>query len=98
MSLWSLPLAAFSSAASDDAGNAQETSHRADKFPSPSDPDFAVAASAVDFYKNGPSFLQRHFPLWLTVHAQRAIALVITAFALGGCSFATFPRVRMAHT
>jgi hypothetical protein len=37
-----------------------------------------LAASAIDFYKNGPSFLERHLPLWLTVHAQRAIAVVMT--------------------
>lgn len=55
---------------------------RAGQFPSPTDPDFPVAAAAVDFYKNGPSFLQRHLPLWLTVHAQRAIAVLVTAIAL----------------
>ena len=48
-----------------------------------SDPDFPMAAAAVDFYKNGPSFLQRHLPLWLTVHAQRAIAVLVTAIAIG---------------
>lgn len=56
---------------------------RADQFPMPTDPDFPVAAAAVDFYKNGPSFLQRHLPLWLTVHAQRAIAVLVTAIAIG---------------
>jgi TRAP-type uncharacterized transport system substrate-binding protein len=56
---------------------------RADQFPMPTDPDFPVAAAAVDFYKNGPSFLQRHLPLWLTVHAQRAIAVLLTAIAIG---------------
>lgn len=56
---------------------------RAGQFPTPTDPDFPVAAAAVDFYKNGPSFLQRHLPLWLTVHAQRAIAVLVTAIAIG---------------
>ena len=56
---------------------------RAGEFPMPSDPEYPVAANAVDFYKNGPSFLQRHLPLWLTVHAQRAIAVVVAAIALG---------------
>src|SRR5262249_35416683 len=36
-----------------------------------------------DFYKNGPSFMQRPLPLWLSVHAQRAIAVLVTAIALG---------------
>ena len=42
-----------------------------------------MAASAVDYYKNGPSFLQRHLPLWLTVHVERAIAVLVTALAVG---------------
>jgi hypothetical protein len=33
--------------------------------------------------KNGPSFLERHLPLWLTIHAQRAIALLVTFIAVG---------------
>jgi TRAP transporter TAXI family solute receptor len=66
--------------------------HKAGEFPSPRDPDYPVAASAIDFYKNGPSFLQKHLPLWLTVHAQRAIAVLVTAIALG------FPLVRYVPT
>ena len=42
-----------------------------------------MVASVVDFYKNGPSLLQRHLPLWLTVHVQRAIAVLVTAIAIG---------------
>jgi TRAP-type uncharacterized transport system substrate-binding protein len=61
---------------------------RPGEFPKPTDPDYPVAASAVDFYKNGPSFLERHLPLWLTVHAQRAIAALVTGLAIG------FPLVR----
>jgi TRAP-type uncharacterized transport system substrate-binding protein len=45
----------------------------AGEFPLPTDPDYPVAANAIDFYKNGPSFLQRHLPLWLTVHAHRRL-------------------------
>jgi TRAP-type uncharacterized transport system substrate-binding protein len=56
---------------------------RAGEFPLPTDPDYPVASSAVDFYKNGPSFLQRHLPLWLAVHAQRAIAVLVAAIAIG---------------
>jgi TRAP-type uncharacterized transport system substrate-binding protein len=71
--------------------------HRAGEFPSPSDPDFPVAASAIDFYKNGPSFLQRHLPLWLTVHAQRAMAVLITAIALGFPLFRYLPALYEWH-
>jgi TRAP-type uncharacterized transport system substrate-binding protein len=69
----------------------------AGEFPMPSDPDFPVAASAIDFYKNGPSFLQRHLPLWLTVHAQRAIAVLLTAIAVGLPLFRYLPALYEWH-
>jgi hypothetical protein len=63
------------------------------EFPKAVDPDYPVAASAVDFYKNGPSFLERHLPLWFTVHAQRAIAAAVTAIAIGFPLFRYLPLV-----
>jgi TRAP-type uncharacterized transport system substrate-binding protein len=56
---------------------------RAGEFPTQTDPEYPMAASVADFYKNGPSLLQRHLPLWLTVHVQRAIAVLVTAIAIG---------------
>ena len=56
---------------------------RAGEFPTQTDPEYPMAASAVDFYKNGPSFLQRHLPLWLTTHVQRAITALVAAIAIG---------------
>jgi hypothetical protein len=56
---------------------------RAGEFPNSTDVEYPVAPAAIDFYKNGPSFMQRHLPLWLSVHAQRAIAVLVTAIALG---------------
>jgi hypothetical protein len=56
---------------------------RIGEFPNSTDVEFPVAPAAIDFYKNGPSFMQRHLPLWLSVHAQRAIAVLVTAIALG---------------
>ena len=53
------------------------------EFPNSTDVEYPVAPAAIDFYKNGPSFMQRHLPLWLSVHAQRAIAVLVTAIALG---------------
>jgi hypothetical protein len=47
---------------------------RAGEFPNSADVEYPVAPAAIDFYKNGPSFMQRHLPLWLSVHAQRAKA------------------------
>jgi TRAP transporter TAXI family solute receptor len=52
------------------------------EFPKPSDSDYIVATSAVDFYKSGPSILDRYLPLWLTVHAKRAIAVALTLIAV----------------
>jgi hypothetical protein len=56
---------------------------RAGEFPTQIDPEFPMAASVTDFYKNGPSFLQRYLPLWLTVHVQRVVAVLNTAIAIG---------------
>jgi TRAP-type uncharacterized transport system substrate-binding protein len=55
---------------------------RTGEFPNGTDVEYPVAPAAIDFYKNGPSFMQRHLPLWLSVHAQRAIAVLVTAIAL----------------
>jgi TRAP-type uncharacterized transport system substrate-binding protein len=56
---------------------------RSGEFPNSTDVEYPVAPAAIDFYKNGPSFMQRHLPLWLSVHAQRAIAVLVAAIALG---------------
>jgi hypothetical protein len=61
----------------------QDIFQRAGEFPTQTDPEYSMAASAVDYYKNGPSFLQRHLPLWLSVHVQRAIAVLVAAIAIG---------------
>lgn len=66
---------------------------KAGEFPQPTDPDYPVAASATDFYKNGPSYLQTYLPLWMTVHAQRAIALIVTAIAIGLPMFRFLPQL-----
>src|SRR5262249_38420279 len=64
---------------------------RAGEFPNSTDIEYPVAPAAIDFYKNGPSFMQRHLPLWLSVHAQRAIAVLVTAVALGLPMFRFLP-------
>ena len=35
------------------------------------------------FCKNGPSFMRRHLSLWLSVHVQRAITVLVTGIAIG---------------
>ena len=64
---------------------------RVGEFPNGTDVEYPVAPAAIDFYKNGPSFMQRHLPLWLSVHAQRAIAVLVTAIALGLPMFRFLP-------
>ena len=61
------------------------------EFPNSTDTEYPVAPAAIDFYKNGPSFMQRHVPLWLSVHAQRAIAVLVTAIALSLPLFRLLP-------
>jgi TRAP-type uncharacterized transport system substrate-binding protein len=61
----------------------REIFQRSGEFPNSTDIEYPVAPAAIDFYKNGPSFMQRHLPLWLSVHAQRAIAVLVAAIALG---------------
>jgi len=64
---------------------------RSGEFPNSADTEYPVAPAAIDFYKNGPSFMQRHLPLWLSVHAQRAIAVLVTAIALSFPLFRLLP-------
>jgi TRAP-type uncharacterized transport system substrate-binding protein len=71
------------------AHSARAVFQRSNEFPNSTDTEYPVAPAAIDFYKNGPSFMQRHLPLWLSVHAQRAIAVLVTAIAIG------FPLVRL---
>jgi TRAP transporter TAXI family solute receptor len=55
---------------------------RPGEFPKSADPEYPLHESAVEFYKNGPSFMQRHIPLWLSVHIQRLIAVIATLIAV----------------
>ena len=57
--------------------------HRSGEYPNGTDSEYTVAPTAIDFYKNGPSFMQRHLPLWLSIHVQRAIAVLVTSIAIG---------------
>ena len=48
-------------------------------FPTQIDPEFPMAEAAVDFYKNGPSFLNRYLPFWVVTHVQRLLAVLLAA-------------------
>ena len=62
-------------------------------FPTQTDPEYPVAQSARDFYKNGPSFLNRYMPFWMTSYVQRAIALLLTFMAIALPLFNYAPRL-----
>jgi TRAP-type uncharacterized transport system substrate-binding protein len=51
-------------------------------FPTQTDPEYPVAQSARDFYKNGPSFLNRYLPFWMTSYVQRIIAVLVAVIAI----------------
>jgi hypothetical protein len=55
---------------------------RAGDFPTQTDPEFVVAEEARDFYKNGPSFMQRYLPFWMINFTKRMIAILVTAIAV----------------
>ena len=55
---------------------------QAGEFPTLTDPEYPMAESARDFYKNGPSILNRYLPFWITNHVQRALAVFVTVFAV----------------
>ena len=55
---------------------------RAGDFPTQTDPEFPIAQSARDFYKNGSSFLNQYLPFWMTSYAQRVIAVLVATIAI----------------
>ena len=66
---------------------------RIGEFPLQTDPEFPVAKEALDFYKNGPSLLNRYLPFWITNYVKRAIAVVFTAIAIIIPIFSYAPRL-----
>jgi hypothetical protein len=50
---------------------------QAGEFPKQPDPEYPMAEAAVDFYKNGPSFLNRYLPFWMVSHVQRLLAVLL---------------------
>src|SRR5271165_99970 len=64
---------------------------RVGEFPNAADSEYPVAPAASDFYKSGPSLTQRYLPLWLSAHAQRAIAVLVAGLAIGLPTFRFLP-------
>jgi TRAP-type uncharacterized transport system substrate-binding protein len=65
----------------------------AGEFPHVADPEYPVAEEARDYYRNGPSFLNRYLPFWVTNFVQRALALVLAAVAVILPLFSYGPRL-----
>jgi TRAP transporter TAXI family solute receptor len=63
------------------------------EFPAQSDPEYPMAESARDFYKNGSSFLQRYLPFWLASYVRRFLAILITVLAIVVPVFSYGPKI-----
>jgi hypothetical protein len=66
---------------------------RPGEFPSITDPELPMAQEAVDFYRNGPSFLQRYLPFWMINYAKRVAAILVAAVAIIIPLFTYAPRL-----
>lgn len=66
---------------------------RSGEFPMSSDPEYPMAQIAVDYYKNGPSLLPKYLPFWMTIYAQRTIALLVAALTIAVPVFSFAPRL-----
>ncbi|HET7803623.1 MAG TPA: TAXI family TRAP transporter solute-binding subunit [Pseudolabrys sp.] len=52
------------------------------EFPTETDPEYPMSQGARDFYRNGPSFLNRYLPFWMTNYAQRFLAVLVAVIAI----------------
>lgn len=66
---------------------------RSGQFPNSADTEYPVAQSARDFYKNGPSFLNRYLPFWMTSYVERTVAVLVAVIAIGLPVFSYAPKL-----
>jgi TRAP-type uncharacterized transport system substrate-binding protein len=66
---------------------------RSGDFPNSADTEYPVAQSARDFYKNGPSFLNRYLPFWMTSYVERTVAVLVAVIAIGLPVFSYAPKL-----
>jgi NMT1-like family len=66
---------------------------RAGEFPTSVDPEFPISQIAIDYYKNGPPFLQEYLPFWMAIYARRMIALLVATLAIVLPVFGFAPRL-----
>lgn len=60
-------------------------------------PGFSDGRGSSGFLQERPLLLQRHLPLWLNVHAQRGIAVLVTAIVFGLSLFRSLPAAYEWH-
>jgi TRAP-type uncharacterized transport system substrate-binding protein len=63
---------------------------RAGEFPTQTDPEFAVADGAREFYKDGPSYLNKYLSYWTVSLIKRIIAVILS------CAVVLVPFSRIA--
>jgi uncharacterized protein len=51
---------------------------RAGEFPTQTDPEFAMADGAREFYKNGPSYLNKYLSYWTVSLIKKIIAVILS--------------------
>jgi TRAP-type uncharacterized transport system substrate-binding protein len=56
--------------------------HKAGQFPAAESIDLPLTNQAIQFYKTGRPFLQRHLPFWLAVLAQQLLVVLIPVLAV----------------
>lgn len=61
-----------------------------DQFPAGESIDLPLSPYALEFYKSGPPFLQRHLPFWLAVFLEQPLVWLIPLLAI------LFPLMRVA--
>ena len=66
---------------------------RPGEFPSLTDPELPMAEEAVDYYRNGPSFMQRYLLFWMINYAKRVAAILVAAVAIVIPIFTFAPRL-----
>src|SRR6516162_186937 len=65
----------------------------AGEFPAQRDPEYPMADTARDFYRNGPTFLNRYLPFWIVNYMQRTAVLLVAATAVVLPIFGFMPRL-----
>ena len=55
---------------------------QAGEFPKLNDPEYPVAQIASEYYKNGPAFLNKYLPFWMTNYVKKILAVIATVIAV----------------